>query len=55
MNRHKSNWSAMHDMDTEESVQSIKYREMREQLEAMVNRFGFNDVATELRKFYKED
>lgn len=53
MNRHKANWSQMHDESQEESVQSIQYKEMRQQLRSMVDRFGFDEIVKELRLIYE--
>ncbi len=50
MNRHRYNWSAMGiDEATEKSQQSKDYDKLRKDLRYMINRFGFDEVVSELR------
>lgn len=55
MNRHRASWSAMHDMDTEQSQISKRYDRLREDLQIMINKFGFDEVVTELRKIKERE
>ena len=55
MNRHKAHWSQMHDYNTDKSQDSIARENMSEDLRKMVDRFGFNDVVTEIRKIKEQE
>ena len=48
-NRHRRDWSAMHDSRKYESQDSLEYKEMIEKMEYYINRFGFQEVVTMLR------
>jgi len=55
MNKHRSYWSKMHDHNTDKSQDSIARENMSEDLRKMVDRFGFNDVVTEIRKIKEQE
>ena len=45
----------MHDHNTDKSQDSIARENMSEDLRKMVDRFGFNDVVTEIRKIKEQE
>ena len=45
----------MHDHNTDKSQDSIAREKMSEDLQKMIDRFGFDDVVTEIRKIKEQE
>ena len=54
MNRHKSNWSAMHDMNNEQTQMNNDYKEFKEYIRKFSNKYSFDEAVTIIRRIYKE-
>lgn len=54
MNRHRANWSAMHDAGQEESQISKDFNEFRKQVRIFAGKYSLTDATSIIRSIVKE-